>query len=57
MIKKPRREDQPNRPKTALIDVIVILGLILIPFMAKIPLKIRMTLLGGIYRILGSAIK
>ena len=57
MIKKPRREDQPNRPKAALVDIIVILGLILIPFMSKIPKKIRMALLGGIYRILGSAIK
>jgi len=57
MIKKPRREDQINRPKAALVDIIVILGLILIPFMSKIPLKIRMTILGGIYRILGSAIK
>ena len=57
MIKKPRREDQPNRPKAVLIDIIVILGLILIPFMSKIPLKIRMTILGGIYRILGVAIK
>ena len=57
MIKKPRREDQPNRPKALLVDIIVILGLILIPFMSKIPLKIRMTILGGIYRILGSAIK
>jgi len=57
MIKKPRREDQTNRPKALLVDIIVILGLILIPFMSKIPLKTRMTILGGIYRILGGAIK
>ena len=57
MIKKPRREDQINRPKALLVDIIVILGLLLIPFMSKVPLKIRMTILGGIYRILGSAIK
>jgi len=57
MIKKPRRENQPNRSKSAFVDIIIILGLILIPFMSKIPLKIRMTILGVIYKILGSAIK
>ena len=53
MIKKPRREDQPNRPKAVLADIIIIFGLMLIPFMSKIPLKIRKTILGKIYRILG----
>lgn len=53
MIQKPRRRDLKLKFGTCLEVMAVILGLILIPFMALIPQKIRLNILYGIYRLSG----
>lgn len=54
MTRKPRRGEQKIMYRTRLEVMAVILGLILIPFMALIPQKIRLNVLYRIYRLFGS---
>lgn len=53
MIQKPRREDQKLRYGSHLEFIVVILGLLLIPFMSLIPQNIRLNILYRIYRLSG----